>query len=152
MYATSTGGAITKAGMDGSNPMPLITGLLDPHGIVIDFSVSRLFWAEAGLNAIQSSNLAGGDIRKIVTLPASSGPVGLAIHGNKLYWGTHTSKLLQSSTKTGENIRTLYTSASLIEQVTLATKNLTRTRRNHCDGQSCLGVCVLTTTAHRCLN
>ena len=88
MYCTSSK-TITKADMDGSNAVQLFYGLGEPIGIAIDFSISCLLWTELNTNAIRSSNLAGRDVRTVVQLPANSSPTGLAIHGNKLYFGTH---------------------------------------------------------------
>ena len=151
MYWTSLAGRIMKADIDGLNSVQVVGGQLDPKGIAVDHDVSRLFWAVNSLHRIQSSNLAGGDVRTIVQLPGKSWPWGVAIHGNKLYWGNFGPESLQSSTKTGENVRTIYTGKSGPMHLTLTTTSLNRTRVNHCDEDSCSSLCVLTSTASRCL-
>ena len=137
--------------MDGSDVTVLVSGLQYAMGIVVDYDSSRLYWAGHTTSRIQSSNTAGGDVRTVVQLPASTGPWGLTLHGNKLYWGNELAKSLQSSSKTGENVRTLYTAPNSIFHLTMTTRNLTRTRRNDCEGQACSGICVLTGMTFRCL-
>ena len=140
-----------KADMDGTNSVQVVGGLKGPKGIAVDHDLSRLFWADNSLHIIQSSNLAGGDLRTIVQLPDKSWPWGVAVHGNKLYWGNFGPESLSSSTKTGENVRTLYTAKSGPMHLTLTTRSLNRTRMNECDENSCSSLCVLTSTASRCL-
>ena len=68
VYWTSSAGTVIKAQMDGSNATLLVSGLSWPSGIVVDYDASRLFWAAHPTNSIQSTNLAGGDIRMVVQL------------------------------------------------------------------------------------
>ena len=89
MYWTNLAGSIMKAGMDGSDATLVVSGLQLPKGIVIDYGSSRLFWVDELANKIQSSNLAGGDIRTVVQLSASANPQGIALYGNKLYCGNY---------------------------------------------------------------
>ena len=134
--------------MDGSDVSIIVSSLDRPISVIDDYDASRLYWADHGANRTQSSNLAGGDIRTVIQLLTSTKPEGLAQHGNKLYWGNYATKSLQSSTKTGENVRTLNSS---VQPLTVATKNLSRARRNDCEGQACSGICVLTAKPFRCL-
>ena len=47
MYRTrSSIGSIHKAGMDGTDPLTLVTGLNVPAGVTIDFGSRRLYWTQ----------------------------------------------------------------------------------------------------------
>ena len=85
MYWTNVVGNVMKAKMDGSDVTVVVSDLQFPMGIAVDYDASLLYWTDYNANRIQSSNTAGGDIRGLVQLPASTGPWGLALHGNKLY-------------------------------------------------------------------
>ena len=151
MYWTIYPGSIAKAGMDGSDSNVIVSGLQYPAGIAVDFDASRLYWANQVADRMESRNLAGGDIRTIVQLSASTEPWGLALHGSKLYWGNDVAKTLQSSSKSEENVRTLYTSRNSLCHLTVVTGNVTRTRGNDCEGQACSSICVLAGMSFRCL-
>ena len=143
--------SIWKSGMDGSSPSKLVAGLFNPYGIVIDFQMSKLFWADADTSKIQSSNLDGSDVRTIIRHVAW--PHGMVFVGNRLYWGTSGMNQMQSSTKKGTDIRTHYTDTDDIKYVTVVPDIERPTNRpNHCLGQQCSGICVLTTNSYKCLN
>lgn len=60
MYWTDWGSTpkITRANLDGSNPRPIVRGQLKwPNGLVIDAASQKLFWADAGLDKIEFSDL-----------------------------------------------------------------------------------------------
>ena len=60
MYWTDWGTipSIHKANLDGSNHGMIVQGELKwPNGLVIDAASQKLFWADAGLDKIETSNL-----------------------------------------------------------------------------------------------
>ena len=60
MYWTDWGTVpkIERANLDGGNRMIIVRGDLQwPNGLVIDEASQRLFWADAGLDKIETSNL-----------------------------------------------------------------------------------------------
>ena len=141
---------IFKAHMDGSNVEDVVTGLSIPAGIAIDPVASRLFWVDYDMNKVQSSRLDGHDVHLVTQL--SSRPWGIAVDSSgRLFWGTYDSKLLQTSETTGINMRTLHTATHSIQHLTMAGPGPVQTRQNHCEGQNCSGICVLTATSFRCL-
>ena len=152
MYWTSDQGDIRRAQMDGSNAVEIVSGLREPIGIAIDYDASRLFWTEFIGNKICSSNLDGADVRTIVTLQTYVGPWGIAVHNNRVYWGNSNGRSLQSSTKLGQNVRTVLKESSYIKHLTTTSRDLPITRQNPCEGQNCSNICVLTTTAFRCIH
>ena len=126
---------IWTAGMDGTDPHVAVSGLKLPYGIAIDLNMSRLYWTEEDMDRIQSANLDGSDTRTIVKL---SGPQGIAVLADEIFWGNWRSHELQSSSKTGGHIRTLHTHA--------------RNGVNLCESQNCSKLCVLSPSSFRCLD
>ena len=60
MYWTDWGTIpeIQRANLDGSNQRTIVRGQLKwPNGLVIDAASQKLFWADAGLDKIETSNL-----------------------------------------------------------------------------------------------
>lgn len=57
---------IERAEMDGSDRRIVIeNGIFWPNGLTIDFSTERLYWADAKLHSIESSDCDGNDRRKV---------------------------------------------------------------------------------------
>ena len=153
MYWTrGPAGLIMEAQMDGSDMIRLID-CNDPLGIAIDPDTSRIFWTEQENSRILSSDMNGTDIRTVVTLPRGSSPYGIAIHKNELYWGNWNDRSLQRSSKSGGNVRTLFRGAKTenIRHLCTTSRNFLTSRRNHCEGQNCSNICVLTATGFRCI-
>ena len=146
-------GSINRAGMDGSNPVEIITGLGSPYGITIDFEKSRMYWAEAGYDRIRSSNMEGGDIQTIVGWGYGSYTYGVTLLQDRLYitaWGW---KILYSYSQADKNLRVLYedTENSLFQVAAVPRQNLPTDRINHCANANCTAVCVLSPTSFACL-
>jgi sugar lactone lactonase YvrE len=52
--------------MDGSNRVAIITeSLFWPNGLCIDYTMNRLYWADAKHHVIESSNFDGKDRKKV---------------------------------------------------------------------------------------
>lgn len=68
-----------------------------PNGLTIDRPESRLYWNDAKLGNIESSDLEGKDRRLIVSnLPH---PYGLVVVGNHVYWTDWQTKALHRAIK-----------------------------------------------------
>ena len=139
---------IMKANLDGTNPRR-IAAAGDSGGIVIDYSSSRLIWAN--YSTLKSSDLDGGDIRTIVGLPSGTRPWGVAVHNGKLFWSDRVANTVQSSETGGRNIKTVYTGVTNIRHLASMEVNVSGSRRNECAGNQCETVCVLSPTGFRCL-
>lgn len=140
-----------KGNMDGSNAIELLGRLVSPGGIAVDLKSSRLFWTDTLLGKVQSSNLDGTDIQLITWAGLGYGPWGIALPADRIVWGNWLEGSLQCSTKSGQNKETLYNGTHPIQHLTLGTPDPPQTRQNHCEGQSCDTICVLTSTSFRCL-
>ena len=146
-YTTDEDNSIRRAGLDGSNPVTIISGEAgDYWDIATDFNSSTLFWTARSAHTIESSDLNGGNRRTIVRLPANSYPRGIALANDRIYWAhSGDEKKLQSGTIHGNDVITLLTDTKTIHALTLVPDlSLPQDRTNHCARNSCLKVCVLT--------
>ena len=98
MYWTDWGAypKIEKAEMDGSARRSIVTGnLVWPNGITIDQATNRLFWVDAYLDIIESSDLNGGYRQQIVSSTLNIHPYGLVAYQNVLYWTDWNTKSIE---------------------------------------------------------
>ena len=153
MYWTRfSAGSLHKAGMDGSSPTTLVTSLGKPVGLTIDFASGRLYWAEWGTNMIKTSDTDGKGLQTAVQLPSGSQPLGIALSSDRIYFGNFGNNKFQSSSRDGRDIQTLHTETNDIHHVMIVPAwNQLTNRPNHCKGQSCSKLCVLTPNSYRCL-
>uniref|UniRef100_A0A5S6QCG0 EGF-like domain-containing protein n=1 Tax=Trichuris muris TaxID=70415 RepID=A0A5S6QCG0_TRIMR len=98
---------ISKAAMDGSSFRRIVTGgLAWPNGLTIDHYADRLYWADAFLDTIESSDLEGRS-RRVVLKDANSIPhvFGLAVTGEHLYWTDWTFRgIMRCNKLNGRNV------------------------------------------------
>ena len=155
MYWTTADspGSVSRGGLDGSDVSVIVTGLIYPAGIAIDFRRSRLYWTVGGESKVQSSDMHGMDIRTVMQLPSDSGTCGIALHGNRIYVTNWSSGKMQSFTTAGEDLQELVTHANNLYHlaITWAHPDRPTNRKNHCENHGCSKVCVLTRTAFNCV-
>ena len=99
MYWTDWGAnpKIEQADMDGSARQTIVTGnLLWPNGLTIDQATNRLFWADAKLDKIESSDLAGGNRQHMMSSSSNIHPFGLTLHQDMLYWADWNTRSISS--------------------------------------------------------
>ena len=87
MYWTSSV-QIAKASMDGENQTVLHSiGIQQPHGLTLDYAqpVSKLYWIDAGLDRIETSDVDGSNRRVLVSKYIYS-PLGISVHRGTLYY------------------------------------------------------------------
>ncbi|WNG18748.1 Ig-like domain-containing protein [Cystobacter fuscus] len=66
VYYSTRGNSIYVANLDGSNATPLVTNQTTVHGIAIDVTAGRLYWADWLGEVLRSAKLAdGGDIQDV---------------------------------------------------------------------------------------
>ncbi|MBM7116643.1 Ig-like domain-containing protein [Archangium primigenium] len=66
VYFSTRGNSLYAANLDGSNVTALVTGQTTVHGIALDATAGRLYWADWLGQAIRSAQLAdGGDIQTL---------------------------------------------------------------------------------------
>ena len=149
-YYGNSSGSIMKAGMDGSGPVILVTGLREPCGITFDIDGARLYWADLLGKKIQSSNLDGGEVITITEVPV--GPYGIALLDDRLYWSYWDSKVVQSSSKDGTEFQRIFEGTGSSRDFAVPTWNLPTKRPNFCSHRLCPNICVLSPKVFQCLD
>lgn len=90
MYWTDWGTTpkIARGRLDNNyNVDTIVTGQLKwPNGLVIDAASQKLFWADAGMDKIEYSNLDGHGRSELLSAPHVRHPFSLAILNNRLFW------------------------------------------------------------------
>lgn len=109
--------------MDGSYRMTIInSGLGWPNALTLDYDARRLFWADAKLNRIESSDLLGKG--RIILVDDSPHPFGLAVLGNYIYWTDwQTRSVSRASSSDGSNEEQLQNDIQGLMDITVAAKN-----------------------------
>ncbi|XP_047139272.1 low-density lipoprotein receptor-related protein 1 isoform X1 [Hydra vulgaris] len=107
MYWTDWGKKpyIKRASVNGLNPMAIIeTNLGWPNGLTVDISESRIYWADARTDRIESADMNGRDRRTVIqNVPHV---FGVTLHGLYLYWTDwHTKSVKRADKLTGKNVR-----------------------------------------------
>ncbi|XP_018608191.1 low-density lipoprotein receptor-related protein 5-like isoform X1 [Scleropages formosus] len=94
---------IERASLDGTERESLFTtGLIRPVALTLDNQLGKLFWADADLKRIESSDFSGANR---ITLQDSNilQPVGLTVLGEHLYWIDRQQQMIERVDKlTGE--------------------------------------------------
>lgn len=100
---------IEKAFMDGSGRKSvIIESLFWPNGLTIDYTTSRIYWADAKHNVIETALFDGSDRRKVITkgLPH---PFALTIFEDAIYWTDwHTKSISTANKATGAAYKTIH--------------------------------------------
>ena len=154
MYFTdlSASGSINRAGMDGSNPVKLVSRLNYPAGITIDVQNSRLYWTCYGDDKIKSSDLQGRNVQTVLRHRRGSNAWGIGLTRDRIYFTDWSTKKLWSITKTGLDVQLLHIGTTNLLHVSMVPRSgLPRSRTNHCKNHACSKVCVLTQSSFRCL-
>ena len=87
-------GKIQSANLDGTNVRTLLTGLLQPRGLVLDVANRKMYWASgrrygrdiSASSKIQSANLDGSNVRQLLTGLGPIRGMALDVVGRRLYW------------------------------------------------------------------
>ncbi|KAK0395085.1 hypothetical protein QR680_001108 [Steinernema hermaphroditum] len=80
---------IERAGMDGQNRLTIVSGdnIKWPNGLTLDFVAKRIYWADAKLKMISSSDYSGNDIRVVLRDHRNlKHPFSLTVFEERLYW------------------------------------------------------------------
>ena len=79
---------IEKCGMNGdpsSRQVLISKNILWPNALTIDYTIDRIWWADAKLHTIESTDLDGRD-RRIILSENINHPFALTLFQNYMYW------------------------------------------------------------------
>jgi hypothetical protein len=110
------GDLINEAGLDGSNPQTLITGL-DIDGLAV--SGSHMYWTEkygsADAGVIMEAGLDGSNPQTLVT--GQDNPYGVVVYGSHIYWADESAGTIMEAGLDGSNPQALITGLSDVYDV-----------------------------------
>ncbi|KAB7503342.1 Low-density lipoprotein receptor-related protein 2 [Armadillidium nasatum] len=85
-YTTITSHKIIKVGLDGKGSKVLVNeNIVWPNGLALDYPAKRIFWVDANLDKIESSNYEGRN-RKGFPIKDASHAYSLAVWQDRIYW------------------------------------------------------------------
>lgn len=145
---------IWRAGMDGSNAIPIVPSIDHVNDIAIDAVTSRLYWVEWNKQRIQTSYMNGSNVETIIQLPAKVHPGDPTLINDRMYWNIPFDGILLSSTNRGDDIRTHYNATSwILSMAVIAPRNYYGGLNivNPCESHTCSHSCVRTAISSRCL-
>ena len=71
---------IGRAGLDGQDAVTIVTeGIEWPNGIALDYDEQRIFWADARLRRLESSDINGNN-RHVIRDTDIGHPFGIVVH------------------------------------------------------------------------
>ncbi|XP_067677199.1 low-density lipoprotein receptor-related protein 4-like [Haliotis asinina] len=99
---------IERCGMDGTNRKVLINDAIKwPNGITLDYDTERLYWTDAGLEMLSSSDIDGSNRRILlhnIGVPREH-LFSVSLYGDWVYWTDWINRALKRANKhTGQNI------------------------------------------------
>ncbi len=109
-WGDQTMSQIGAAGLDGSNPAPLVSTPFH-SGIAFDTINDKIYWTTSITSAegeILRANLDGSDVETVVTGSNKPAQIALDIHGGKVYWTDYVVDVVRRSNLDGTDIENLY--------------------------------------------
>jgi len=109
MYWTDWGtiAKIEKASMDGRNRSVIHnTSLVRPYGLTLDYSTQVLYWADASLDKIESSNVDGSNRRVLVDIVYD--PFGITLFEDTLYFSDLVGGIFSTNKSGGQAVKLLH--------------------------------------------
>lgn len=98
---------IERASMDGDGRQVLHNTQLErPNGLSLDYQNQVLYWADAGLDKIESSNVDGSN-RQLITSVTSFNAFAITLFDNVIYWSDLNADAVFSVTTTGTSVTLL---------------------------------------------
>jgi DNA-binding beta-propeller fold protein YncE len=110
-WADINGNKITRANLDGTSPVTLVSGLQDPQALAVDAIGGKIYWTDTTTDKIQRANLDGSNVQDVVTtgLLQASG-LTLDVAAGKMYWSDFHADVIRRANLDGSDIQDLVTS------------------------------------------
>ncbi|XP_072320955.1 low-density lipoprotein receptor-related protein 4 isoform X2 [Eucyclogobius newberryi] len=142
---------IERSHLDGSDRKVLInTDLGWPNGLTLDYDTRRIFWVDAHLDRIESSDL-NGKLRQILVSPVSH-PFALTQQDRWIYWTDWQTKSIQRVDKhSGRNKETVLANVEGLMDIIVVSPNR-QTGTNLCGANNggCTHLCFAKTNSFVC--
>ena len=112
---------IERSGMDGSYRQVILKDKVRwPNGLTVDLALDKLYWVDAKLNTIGSSNLDGSGARTVLfSTQHLRHPFSISVFSDLMYWTEwDTHAIYQANKFTGANITAITTTDSVSVTIT----------------------------------
>uniref|UniRef100_A0AAQ4RSN1 EGF-like domain-containing protein n=1 Tax=Gasterosteus aculeatus aculeatus TaxID=481459 RepID=A0AAQ4RSN1_GASAC len=142
---------IERSHLDGSDRKVLInTDLGWPNGLTLDYDTRRIFWVDAHLDRIESSDL-NGKLRQVLVSPVSH-PFALTQQDRWIYWTDWQTKSIQRVDKhTGRNKETVLANVEgLMDIIVVSPHRQTGTNLCGVNNGGCTHLCFAKTNSFVC--
>ena len=129
MYWSDWGGVrkIERASMDGQARQILHNSrLVWPNGLTLDYQNQVLYWIDASLDKIESSNVDGTNRTLIANFALSSPnyhPLSMTFFNNILYWSDWGTDMIHSIFANGTSLSSLTERFSLLTSIEVVSKS-----------------------------
>ncbi len=100
---------IGRAALDGQDVVTIITeDIIWPNGLALDYGEQRIFWLDAKLRRLESSDVTGNN-RHLIRDTDIGHPFSIAVHQANVYWTDwDTSAVLTANKYNGEQMEVLF--------------------------------------------
>ncbi|XP_068085893.1 low-density lipoprotein receptor-related protein 4 [Anabrus simplex] len=145
---------IEQAEMDGSNRKPIVTeSLFWPNGLCIDYTMSRIYWADAKHHVIETAKFDGTDRKKVISkgLPH---PFALTLFEDAIYWTDwHTKSILTANKLTGMGMRVIHSRLHFPMDIHSYHPQRQPLYANRCGNNTggCSHMCLPSRTSYQCV-
>ncbi|KAF5269791.1 hypothetical protein FQA39_LY08572 [Lamprigera yunnana] len=145
---------IEKAEMDGGNRKSIVTeSVFWPNGLTLDYTASRIYWADAKHNIIESAFFDGSDRKKVINkgLPH---PFALTLFEDAIYWTDwHTKSISTANKATGAGLRTIHSNLHFPMDIHSYHPQRQPNYRNHCGTKNgeCEHMCLPNKKSFTCV-
>ena len=121
VYWSDSHEGIFRCNLDGSDSERLIRpDIRRPRRLALDIGGGRMYWTDAGTNAIYRANLDGSDIEPIASSLGAPRDIALDVAGGQIYWAEYRSHgdyavgLILRSDLDGSNVESMQMEAEAI--------------------------------------
>ncbi|XP_071452392.1 low-density lipoprotein receptor-related protein 4 isoform X2 [Hetaerina americana] len=145
---------IERAEMDGSDRRSVVSeSLFWPNGLAVDYTVDRIYWADAKHHVIESANFDGSGRRKIISKSLPH-PFSLTIFEDSIYWTDwHTKSISMANKVTGSGFKTVHSGLHFPMGIQSFHPQRQPQYINRCGNNSrgCSHLCLPNRSSYRCV-
>ncbi|KAG8234142.1 hypothetical protein J437_LFUL007508, partial [Ladona fulva] len=145
---------IERAEMDGSNRQSIIKeSVFWPNGLTVDYTVDRIYWADAKHHVIESAGFDGSGRRKIISKSLPH-PFAITIFEDAIYWTDwHTKSISMANKVTGSGFKTVHSRLHFPMGIQSYHPQRQPTYTNRCGNNSggCSHLCLPNRLSYKCV-
>ncbi|KAL0269017.1 UNVERIFIED_CONTAM: hypothetical protein PYX00_010764 [Menopon gallinae] len=140
--------------MDGSNRKSIVTeSVFWPNGLTLDYTVNRIYWADAKHHVIESATFEGADRKKVITkgLPH---PFAITLFEDAIYWTDwHTKSIATANKETGMGYKVVHSGLHFPMDIHSFHSQRQPNFTDHCgnDNGGCSHLCLPNRRSYQCV-